>query len=163
MIEVKNYFIQSKCNWVHNVADTLVAMKIYLPFEPLDKLCRLWSLPNKVFRPDTLLAQQTMTLVSMELPSFVPAMSLACHSYSMNLESFEVNGKGPWLQGTLDHVWCTRCFDSSWISYTADHHVCTYSVSWHILTQEWDWKCVPSSKYSISVTQVCIWKWSLHI
>lgn len=107
--------------------------------------------------------KQTVTLASMELSSFVPAVSLACHPCSADPESFEVNGRGPWLQGTLDHVWCTTRFASNWISYTADHHVHTYLVSWHVLTQEWDWKCIPSSKYSISVTQARIWSWSLHI
>lgn len=110
--------------------------KFNLHSEPLNELCSLRSLQNKVYRPDSLLAQANrVTLASMVLSSFVPAVSLACRPCSADPESFQVNGKGPWLQGTLDHAWCTMCF-ANWISYTAEHHVHTHSVSWHVLTQE---------------------------
>lgn len=99
--------------------------------------------------------KQTVRLASMELSSFVPAVSLARHPVAWiqsPLKSMEraCDFKGLWIMSGAPCV--LPATELVILQITMYIHL----LSWHILTEEWDWKCIPSSKYSIFVTQAHI-------
>lgn len=84
--------------------------KFNLHSESLNELCSLWSLQNKVYSPDSLLAQANgVTLASMEFSIICSStelglLSLHCRSSPFKSMERALDFKGLWMMSGVPHL-----------------------------------------------------------